>query len=394
MAIYLFFSYILSHEKVYRILLFYVVMMSLKQNYIAIITIAIVIAIALTGLFLRQSSQTPEPVLLKGSGATFPEAQLRKWIQVFTSINKDVKIEYSAVGSGQGVSDFLNGLTIFGCSDVPLTSDQLNQAKSKFGTVYQVPYLLGGIAVVYNVPELQDKQPLRLTPEVLVDILLGKINYWDDPKIKELNPDLATLLPHKEILFVHRSDGSGTTAVFTSYLSFVSNEWKEKVGTGKTVQWPLDSMGRGQGAQGNTGVASMVQQTPYSMGYVELAYTKGLGVVALRNNAGKFVLPSADRVSLAVKNLDVDFTSDIHSLDLLSKIFETTDPEAYPISSPTYMFLKSPDNYDADTRKALARWLRFIATDGQKPESIVEGYAPIPESISQKIIQLAQLFDK
>jgi len=386
--------------------------MSQRQNYKKIIVIAIAIVVVLAGLFIfsankpaqqqasqqqqsqQSSQQASQPVLLKGSGATFPEAQLRKWIQVFTSTNTDIKIEYSAVGSGQGVSDFLSGLTTFGCSDVPLTTEQLNQAKNKYGTVYQVPYILGGIAVVYNVPELKDKQPLKLTPEVLVDILLGKINYWDDPKIKELNPELANLLPHKEIYFIHRSDGSGTTAVFTSYLSFVSSEWKTKVGSGKTVQWPLDSMGRGQGAQGNTGVASMVQQTPYSMGYVELAYMKGMGVVALRNNAGKFVLPSPERVSLAVKSLDVDFTSDIYSLDLLSKIFGTTDPDAYPISSPTYMFLKSPDNYDINTRKALARWLQFIATDGQKPENIAEGYAPIPQSISQKILQLSQLFGK
>jgi phosphate transport system substrate-binding protein len=119
-----------------------------------------------------------------------------------------------------------------------------------------------------------------------------------------------------------------------------------------------------------------------------------MGVVALRNNAGKFVLPSPERVSLAVKSLDVDFTSDIYSLDLLAKIFGTTDPDAYPISSPTYMFLKSPDNYDLNTRKALARWLQFIATDGQRPENIAEGYAPIPQSISQKILQLSQLFGK
>jgi len=380
--------------------------MSQRQNYKKIVVIVIAIVV-LAGLFIflankpaqqQQSQQSPQqasqPVLLKGSGATFPEAQLRKWIQVFTSTNTDIKIEYSAVGSGQGVSDFLNGLTIFGCSDVPLTTEQLNQAKNKYGNVYQVPYLLGGIAIVYNVPELKDKQPLNLTPEVLVDILLGKINYWDDPKIKELNPELANLLPHKEIYFIHRSDGSGTTAVFTSYLSFVSSEWKTKVGSGKTIQWPLDSIGRGQGAQGNTGVASMVQQTPYSMGYVELAYMKGMSVVALRNNAGKFVLPSPERVSLAIKSLDVDFTSDINSLDLLSKIFGTIDPDAYPISSPTYMLLKSPDNYDLNTRKALARWLQFIATDGQKPGNIVEGYAPIPQNISQRILQLSQLFGK
>jgi phosphate transport system substrate-binding protein len=383
--------------------------MSKNQNYRTIIVIVIAIVIIIAGLLFfstntpTQQTQTPttsapsqlsQPVLLKGSGATFPEAQLRKWIQVFTSKNTDIKIEYSGVGSGQGISDFLNGLTAFGCSDVPLKTDQLNQAKSKYGTVYQVPYLLGGVAVVYNVPGLKDKQPLKLTPEVLVDILLGKINYWDDPKIKELNPELANLLPHKEIYFIHRSDASGTNEVFTSYLSFVSSEWKTRVGVGKTVQWPLDSIGRGQGAQGNPGVASMVQQTPYSIGYVELAYTKGLGVVALRNNAGKFVLPTPDRVSRAVQSLDVDFTSDIHSLNLLSKIFATTDPEAYPISTPTYMLLKSPDNYDPNTRKALARWLQFIATEGLKPENIVEGYAPIPQSIAQKILELSQLYGK
>ena len=244
------------------------------QKYRTIIMAVIIVIVVLGLLFLggtkqgeqafpqqpQQPIQSP-PVLIKASGATFPEAQLRKWIQIFTSTNKDISIEYSSVGSGQGISDFLNGLTTFGCSDIPLTTDQLSQAKSRYSRVYQIPYLLGGVAIVYNIPEIEDKQPLKLTPEVLVDILLGKIIYWDDPKIKELNPELVDLLPHKEIYFIHRSEASGTTEIFTMYLSQASKEWTLK---GKTIEWPLDKVGRGEGQKGNPGVALRVQQIPYS----------------------------------------------------------------------------------------------------------------------------------
>ncbi|ABL78458.1 phosphate ABC transporter substrate-binding protein PstS [Thermofilum pendens] len=352
----------------------------------------LLVGLALAAVLWIGSQQAQREVLLKGSGATFPMPQIQAWAYRFTSKHPGIKIEYAGVGSGQGISDFLNGIVDFAGSDVPLNDQQYSAARSRFGEVYQLPYILGGVAVVYNVPEIKGAGNLRLTGEVLADILLGKIAYWDDPRIRELNPGLN--LPHKEIVLVYRSDASGTNEVFTKYLSYVSPEWRKTVGAGKTVQWPLAGLGRAVGAKGNPGVAQAVNSTPYALGYVELAYTKGLGVAAIRNKSGNFVLPTPRSVTIAASALPaLDPSSSIAGVNYLEAIFGNPDPDAYPISTPTFLVVKGPKNYDPPKAKALALFLKYIATEGQSPESIVEGYAPVPQQLREAILRVAAILE-
>lgn len=349
-------------------------------------------AIAVVAVAAHLLIQPEGEVLVTGSGATFPLPQIQAWIRKFTSDRPRVKIEYAGVGSGQGISNLLDGVVDFAASDVPLTTSQHERAVGKFGRVYQLPYLLGAVAIIYNVPEIRGES-LKLTPQVLVDILLGKITHWDDPRIKELNPGLS--LPRKEIVLVYRSDSSGTTEIFTRYLSYSSQEWKQSVGFGKVVRWPLEKAGRATGAKGNAGVAQMVRDTPYTIGYVEVAFAKGLGVVALHNRAGNFVTPTPTRVMKAAASLpDFDPASDISKVSYLDAIFGNEDPDAYPISSPTFLIVKDARNYDRAKARALAAFLKFIATEGQESGNLVEGYAPVPRSIREKILSVASLLER
>lgn len=321
----------------------------------------------------------PVPVLLSGSGATFPMEQIQAWAIQVNKVHPWLTVEYAGGGSGKGQSDFLQGIVDFAASDPPLKSSDWEKARGSYGGVYQLPIVLGAVAVVYNIPELPQGYNLRLTGEVLVDILLGKIERWDDPRIAELNQGVK--LPSARITFIHRSDSSGTTEVFTSYLSFVSEEWRNKVGVGKTVKWPLAEVGRASGAPGNPGVAALVRETPYSIGYVELAFAKGLGIAMLRNNAGRFVLPTPETIAAAAAGAVAEFDpeSDVSKLGILQKILASRDPNAYPIASPSYLLVKHPKAYTPEKRTGIATFLEYVFTDGQKLENIVEGYIPVPE---------------
>lgn len=320
--------------------------------------------------------------------------QIKAWASQVSSAYPWLRVEYAGGGSGKGQSDFLQGIVDFACSDVPLKAADWEKARALFGGVYQLPMILGGVAVVYNIPEVPLSVNLRLTSDVLADILLGKIEYWDDVRIKELNPGVS--LPHARIIFVHRSDASGTTEVFTTFLSLYSAEWRERVGAGKTVKWPLDELGRGVGAPGNPGVAQAVKSTPYSLGYVELAYAKGLGVAALKNKAGKFVVPSVDSFKAAAAGAVAitDASANLAELKLLESIISSSSPDAYPIVSPSYLLIKAPSAYPPEKRKAIATFLEFIFSKGQSLENIVEGYVPIPESWRQLGLKVAAEFEK
>lgn len=350
------------------------------------------LAIATWVLFFQSSEEPSTPVLLLGSGATFPMEQVKAWASQVSKVHPWLQVEYAGGGTGKGQNDFLLGIVDFACSDVPLKAADWEKAKAQFGGVYQLPMILGGVAVVYNIPEVPPDVNLRLTAEVLADILLGKIEYWDDPRIRELNPEVS--LPRARIVFVHRSDASGTTEVFTTFLSTYSAEWREAVGAGKTVKWPLDELGRGVGAPGNPGVAQAVKTTPYSLGYVELAYAKGLGVAAIRNRAGRFVLPSADSIRVAAAGAVsiTDAGANLADLRILESILSSSSPEAYPIASPSYLLVKSPSAYPPEKRKAIAAFLEFVFSRGQSSENIVEGYVPIPESWRQLGLQAASKF--
>lgn len=370
--------------------------MSLKNRNLTLL-IAVAVIVILVGVFAyysnisNKNSEAPlqENVVLTGSGATFPQAQINYWIQKFNEKYPNIKIEYMGGGSGKGQTDFVQGVVDFAGSDVPMKTEIWTAAKNKYGKVYQIPWIAGGEAIVYNVPEISGKA-LKLSREALAGILLGKIVYWDDPLIAKDNPGVT--LPHKEIIFVHRSDASGTTAIFTSYLSLISTEWRQKVGVGLTVSWPLDAVGRGVGAQGNQGVAQTVKNTPYSLGYVEFAYMKGLQVAMLENRAGEFVEATGEGVSKALAGMEVniDPTADLNQYDLLSKILDVQAKGAYPIVSVSYVLVKDPSQYSSEKAKALGLFLEWVFKEGQSGGNIIEGYAPVSGGFVQEGLKVAE----
>jgi phosphate transport system substrate-binding protein len=320
--------------------------------------------------------------VVNGAGATFLNPQMQAWASKFYELTGGrIQVNYQSIGSGAGQAKFREGVLDFAGSDPPLKSDIYNEFKAK-GGIIQFPVIIGTIVIVYNIPGVESGK-LRLTGEVVAKIYLGEISYWDDPAIKALNPDLN--LPHEKIIAVHRSDGSGTTRVFTAYLSKVSEAWKSKVGSDFTVSWPVDELGNGVGAKGNEGVAAAVKQNPYSIGYVETAYaySTGLAIALIRNRDGNYVLPTKEAVASAAEALvkvlpkaDEDW----------SHIFpdQTVDPpgkESYPITSFSFVILRQV--YDDPVKAAILKeFFEWVLTEGQRPENIVEGYDPLPPEVA------------
>ncbi|MEM0078787.1 MAG: phosphate ABC transporter substrate-binding protein PstS [Nitrososphaerota archaeon] len=320
---------------------------------------------------------------INGAGASFLNPQMQAWASKFYELTKGrVKVNYQSIGSGAGQANFKEGLIDFAGSDPPLKKEIYDEFQGKSGII-QFPVIIGTIVVVYNIPNIET-QKLRLTGEVIAKIYLGEIVYWDDPLIKELNPDLN--LPHEKIIAVHRSDGSGTTRVFTAYLSKIYKPWKEKVGSDFTVQWPVDQLGNGVGAKGNEGVAAAVQQNLYSIGYVETAYAYGSGlkIALIRNRNGQYVIPTEE----TVKSSLIELTKILPKAhEDWSKIFpdETVDPpglKSYPIVSFSFIILRQ--DYDDEIKVALLReFFTWVLTEGQKKENIVPGYDPLPPEVAQ-----------
>src|SRR5215210_1215332 len=228
-------------------------------------------------------------VSLQGAGATFPNPLYQKWLSEYGKLHPNVRIDYQSIGSGGGIKQLKEQTVDFGASDSPMKDEDL---KSAPGEILHIPTVLGAVVITYNLQGVA--QPLRFSPDVVADIFLGKVKRWDDPRIKTDNPGVA--LPAADITPVYRSDGSGTSAVFTDYLSKVSPEWKEKVGAGTSPKWPT-----GLGAKGNEGVTGQVKNTPNTVGYVELAYAvqNKLPVALMKNASGNFVTPSIDAVTAA-----------------------------------------------------------------------------------------------
>jgi phosphate transport system substrate-binding protein len=320
--------------------------------------------------------------VVNGAGATFLNPQMQAWASKFYELTGGrIQVNYQSIGSGAGQAKFREGVLDFAGSDPPLKSDIYNEFKAK-GGIIQFPVIIGTIVIVYNIPGVESGK-LRLTGEVVAKIYLGEISYWDDPAIKALNPDLN--LPHEKIIAVHRSDGSGTTRVFTAYLSKVSEAWKSKVGSDFTVSWPVDELGNGVGGKGNEGVSAAVKQNPYSIGYVETAYaySTSLAIALIMNRDGNYVLPTKEAVASAAKALvkvlpkaDEDW----------SNIFpdQTVDPpgkESYPITSFSFVILRQV--YDDPVKVAILKeFFEWVLTDGQRPENIVEGYDPLPPEVA------------
>lgn len=320
------------------------------------------------------SSSAPaitEKVALSGAGATFPAPLYQKWFADFNKTNPSVTVSYQSVGSGAGVKQFTAGTVDFGASDVAMKDEEI-KAVAK-GAV-MLPMTAGSIVLAYNLPEA--KTALKLSRKAYVDIFLGKITKWNDPAIAKSNPDLK--LPATAIKVVHRSDGSGTTAVFTKFLSAVSADWKTKVGDGKTVNWPT-----GTGAKGNEGITAQIQQNQGSIGYVEFGYAKqnDLKFASLENKAGSYIEPSEKSAQA---------TLDTAKLPDNLRVF-ITDPEgkeAYPIV--TYTWLLAYKTYDDPAKaKALKAVIDYGLTEGQKTSAEL-GYIPLPESVVTKTKAVAE----
>jgi phosphate transport system substrate-binding protein len=304
---------------------------------------------------------------LQGAGATFPYPLYSKWVSEYQKANPRVRINYQSIGSGGGIRQIVEKTVDFGASDAPMSDDELGKAPGK---LVHIPTTLGAVVLVYNLADV--KTGLKLTPEVVTGVFLGEIKTWDDAKIAKDNPDVK--LPKDAITVAYRSDGSGTTAVFTDYLAKVSPAWKDKVGAGKSVKFPA-----GMGAKGNEGVAGQVKTTPGAVGYIELAYAKQTGATYafVQNAAGKFVEPSLDGISAAASGVAKAMPEDFRV-----SITNAPGDAAYPIASFTYILVYQ-EAPDATKGKAVADFLWWAIHDGQKlgPDLF---YAPLPPEVVQK----------
>ena len=309
---------------------------------------------------------------LTGAGATFPYPIYSKWFSDYAT-KTGVKINYQDIGSGGGIRQLSEQTVDFGASDAPMSDAEL--AKAKGGAIMHIPTVLGAVVVTYNVPEL--RRPLRLDGPTLAEIFLGRIAKWNDARILALNPGVR--LPASDILVVHRTDGSGTSYVFTDYLSSVSAEWNTKPGKGKEVQWPV-----GLGGKGNEGVAGQVKQLPGSIGYVELAYAKQnkLAYADIRNASGVYVTPTIAAVTAAAAGAAAALPA---NTDYRVSIVNAKGKGAYPISSFTWLLVYK-NQTNAAKGKQLLDFVRWALTDGEKAAATLD-YAPLPGAMAKQLIR-------
>lgn len=319
------------------------------------------------------ASQVFAAETINAAGATFPAPIYQKWFEEFHRLHSDVQINYQPIGSGGGIKQLTEGTVDFGASDMPMTDAQISAMKVH---PLHFPTVLGGVVLTYNIPGVT--QALKFTPDVIAGIYLGQITKWNDGRIKAQNGGVN--LPGADIVVVHRSDGSGTTFVFTDYLSKVSGEWKSKVGSNTSVQWPT-----GLGGKGNDGVAGAVKQTPGSIGYVELIYAVNnhMPYGQVKNAAGRYVTASFDTVTAAasVKNMPKDFRVSITN---------APGAGAYPISTFTWLLIPSHIP-DATKRKDITEFLKWMLGPGQKDAQPLS-YAPLPKSVvAAEMKQIAEV---
>lgn len=306
-------------------------------------------------------------VQLNGAGATFPYVIYSKWFDVYKQ-KTGVQINYQSIGSGGGIKQVIEGTVDFGATDGPMTDAQLEEAKQKQGTnVIHIPTVLGAVVLTYNLPGVGSD--LKLTPEIVADIFLGKITKWNDPRIVAVNPEKK--MPAEQLVVVHRSDGSGTTYIFVDYLCKVSAEWNTKVGRGTSVNWPV-----GLGGKGNEGVTGTVKQVRGSIGYVELAYAvkNNLPYATLKNKDGYFVKPSLESVTNAAKGEAKNLPSDFRV-----SITNASGKDSYPISGFTWLLVyETPRNKEKG--KILVEFMKWAMKDGQKYAADLL-YAPLPKDV-------------
>jgi phosphate transport system substrate-binding protein len=304
---------------------------------------------------------------LNAAGATFPNPIYQKWFSEYHNSHSDVEINYQGVGSGAGVRQLMSGTVDFGASDGPMTDQQLAEAKFK---IFHIPTVLGAVVPAYNIPGVTGS--IQFTPQVLAGIFLGKISNWSDPAIAKANPGIK--FPSLPIVVVHRSDGSGTTYIFTDYLSKISPEWKAQVGTNTSVRWPV-----GLGGKGNEGVAGQIRQMEGGFGYIELIYAlqNNIAFGTVQNAAGKFIkasLESTTAAAASVKAMPDDFRVSITN---------APGPNAYPIASFTWLLIPAHWN-DAGKRTAVVDFLNWMLDHGESMTDSLD-YAPLPASVAERV---------
>jgi len=348
----------------------------MKSKYI--LSAILILGLLLISCTSNEQKEPQEQLKLNGAGATFPYVIYSKWFDVYHK-ETGVEFNYQSIGSGGGVKQVIEGTVDFGASDAPMTENEMQTVKEKQGTeILHIPTVMGAVVVTYNLQAAG--KGLKLTPEVLSDIFLGKITKWNDSRITSINSDKT--LPNEPIIVTHRSDGSGTTNIFTDYLSKVSKDWESTVGTGKSVNWPV-----GLGGKGNEGVAGLVKQTEGAIGYVELAYAvqNQLDYASLKNKAGNFVEPTFESVSAsadgAIENMPADLRVSLTNAD---------GKDSYPISGFTWILVYK-NMKDQQKMEALKNFLKWALTDGESYAKDLY-YAPLPKEVvklcEQKVNQI------
>lgn len=329
--------------------------------------------ILVAALLLGLTPAAVAATLINGAGATFPYPIYSKWFDLYHRAHPELQFNYQSIGSGGGIRQFQAQTVDFGASDSPMTDEQI---KASPGKVVHIPTVLGAVVLAHNLPELT--VPLNLSGPVVADIFLGTIRKWNDPKIAALNPGVT--LPAKDILVTHRSDGSGTTFVFSDYLAKVSPVWLQKVGRGTSLNWPT-----GLGGKGNEGVTGLIKQTPGAIGYIEKAYAvqNKLAMANIQNKSGDLVAPTTAAVTAAASGAAIP-------ADFRVSITDAPGKGAYPIASFTYLLVADPAK-DPVKGKAIVGFLKWAMTMGQTFAAPLH-YAPLPSAVVQNVqAKIAQL---
>ncbi len=326
--------------------------------------------LALCALAAFSVTAASAQMLINGAGATFPQPLYTKWFDAYQKVDPSVRFNYQGIGSGGGQKQILAETVDFGASDGPMSDENLAKASHK---LLHLPTVAGAVAVSYNV---EGNPQLNLDGPTLAGIFLGKITKWNDPAIAGQNP--GAKLPDIDIVVVHRSDGSGTSFIFTDYLSQVSEDWKAKVGKGTAVSWPV-----GLGGKGNPGVAGQIKQTPGAIGYVELAYAhqNKLPFASMKNAAGVYIAPTVESVTDALANAKIPD-------DFRFSMVNSPGAKAYPIAGATWLLVYA-DQKDHDKGEKLVQFLKWAYSDGEKFAPDLD-YAPLPDAVLQRAVERVQ----
>jgi len=336
---------------------------------------SIILSIALISCGEKKDVSVNKPGgQINGAGASFPYPIYSKWFNEYAKINKDAKINYQSIGSGGGIKQITEGTVDFGATDSPMSNEEIEKANTKNNnSIIHIPTVIGSVVMTYNVPGI-DKN-INLSPEAITGIYLGTIKKWNDPLITKENP--GTVFPDKEIIVCYRTDGSGTTYVFTDYMGKVSEEWKTKVGVAKDVRFPV-----GQGGKGNEGVTGLVKQLEFSIGYVELIYAlqNKLKYANIKNQEGQYIAPNLESLTKAAEQSLTEMPADMRQ-----SITNAKGKDSYPISSYTYLLIFEKQK-DAFKGKTLKEFIIWALGEGEKFAKDL-GYAPLPPEVIGKALE-------